>query len=131
MEFSESDNAKLTEEVQALSQITNYPPAIINDIIRADRMYTLDKICDEMKDVGELPERYSITLPGYGEIRLVRLTGGQTTNARWSFIPSQEFINGFFNAFYYDISPMYDKIRYNFSSIMESRKNNLLSDNNR
>lgn len=128
MEFSESDNAKLTEEVQALSQITNYPPAIINDIIRADRMYTLDKICDDMKDVGELPERYAITLPGYGEIRLQRLTGGQTTNARWSFMPSQEFMNGFFNAFYYDISPIYDKIKYNFDQIMESRKNNLLND---
>ena len=128
MEFSETDNEYFVEEVQALSQLTNYPPAMINDIIRADRMYTLDRICDDMKDKGELPERYSFKVPGYGEIKLRRLTGGQTTNAQWSFMPSQEFINGFFNAFYYDISPIYDRVRYNFSQIMESRKNNLLNE---
>lgn len=126
MELSGSDNEYFVEEVQVLSQLTNYPPAMINDIIRADRMYTLDKICDEMKDIGELPDRYSFKLPGYGEIKLRRLTGGQTKNAQWSFMPSQEFINGFFNAFYYDISPMYDRIKYNFSNIMNSRKDSLL-----
>lgn len=126
MKLSEQDNKELNEEVQRLSQLTNYPQAVIRDIIEADRMYILDKICDDMHEVGFLPARYSFYLPGYGEISLRRLAEGGTTDAKWSFLPSQEFINGFFNSFYYGISPIYETMKGNFDNLLENRKNNLL-----
>lgn len=128
LELSETDSTgrDLTDEVQAISQLTGYPQAVVKDIVEADRMYVLDRICDDMHDVGMLPDRYTFTVPALGDIRLTRMSGGRTTDAKWTFLPSEAFRDGFFNAFYYGISPAFQRARANFQDLMDARARNLL-----
>lgn len=126
MRLTDPDNASFNKEVQRISQLTNYPQAMVRDIIQADRMYVVDQICDDMQEVGVLPERYSFEINGFGEIRLIRMSDGRTTDAQWQFIPTEEFVSDFFDAFYYGISPIFETMRMNFDEVLRTRRDNLL-----
>ena len=117
MRLTDPDNASFNKEVQRISQLTNYPQAMVRDIIQADRMYV---------EVGVLPERYSFEINGFGEIRLIRMSDGRTTDAQWQFIPTEEFVSDFFDAFYYGISPIFETMRMNFDEVLRTRRDNLL-----
>ena len=126
METTSSHSTDLSREATDLSQLTGYPPAVIKDILEADRMYTLDKICDDVRDIVDKPIRYEFDLSGYGVVRLIRLTDSETSDSRWVFVPTDEFRDGFFNAFYYGISPIIKRAKTNFNQLIKMRMSNIL-----
>lgn len=126
MKTADETGDPIADEARVLSGLTGYPEAVIRDVIEADRMYVLDRVCEDMRDVGVLPDRYAFPVAGLGRIRLIRLSGGKTTDSRWEFLPTPEFRDRFFDSFYYGKSPTFERMEANFNDLMAERSANLL-----
>ena len=127
MIYSKFDEEVYEDFLDSLSELTGYPKSMIKNLLDAVMLYTVDLIADDVIQSDLKPT--SIEFPAYplGVIKFSRDLRGKDNDRTFEFVPTREFYDMFFSAFFEGKTPMLEIMRTNFD--LEASKldeNNLL-----
>lgn len=122
----QESNKIFKEHINTVCSLTNYPPQVVEDILKASNLILLEQLADTVIDNDEFPEEVDVQLPKLGTLTIERLTNGRRGDIRYRFLPTREFHQDIQQAYYYGETPIIKLIQNNLNETIKFRLDNII-----